>query len=311
MDINRNNYESSFLLYLDRELNVAEREAVENFLNENADLQKEFNLLQKTIQRPSEYLFEPKESLYHREEKRRFIPVYWMRIAAAFVLILAGGWFMTTVLNHPKNIRSTGEQKVATLDLKKKNPEMSGGKLDLEKTDQTGQQTKKGMAVNGNPGKTIYPVKEQKQNRTKYQMKIDEDEQFRNRDNQNRAIHQVGNEQQNSPPEEAMVAVAKSNAALELQANGYQSGPIDPIPVHMATGAQTPALLVAVARQGQAPDNLGQPDLQTENAISVIALNDRNKAIAGFFKKLTKHAPVEETADNSKKLRVSVFQISY
>ena len=44
MDINRNNYETSFLLYLDRELNPAEMLEVEKFLSENADLQKEFEL---------------------------------------------------------------------------------------------------------------------------------------------------------------------------------------------------------------------------------------------------------------------------
>ena len=49
MEINRNNYESFFLLYLDRELNPSEMAEVEKFLDENADLQKEFSLLQQTI----------------------------------------------------------------------------------------------------------------------------------------------------------------------------------------------------------------------------------------------------------------------
>src|SRR5450432_3216344 len=89
MEINRNNYETFFLLYLDGELNGTERTGVESFLREHADLQKEFSLLQHTIQRPSDTIFEPKELLYRREEKRRVISFHWTRIAAAITLILA------------------------------------------------------------------------------------------------------------------------------------------------------------------------------------------------------------------------------
>jgi hypothetical protein len=52
-------------------------------------------------------------------------------------------------------------------------------------------------------------------------------------------------------------------------------------------------------------------DIQTDNSISVIALNEQNKGITGFFKKLTQRATDNETADNTKKVRVSVFQFSY
>ena len=119
MDINRNNYETFFLLYLDRELNTEEQVAVENFLNENADLQKEFRLLQNTILWPSEFVFEQKETLYRKEEKRRIIPVYWIRIAAVITLILAGSWFMMTILKNPKTDISGKKGTVAHVDLKK------------------------------------------------------------------------------------------------------------------------------------------------------------------------------------------------
>ena len=45
MEINRDNYETFFLLYLDRELNPSEVSEVERLVNENADLQKELSLL--------------------------------------------------------------------------------------------------------------------------------------------------------------------------------------------------------------------------------------------------------------------------
>ena len=70
--------------------------------------------MQYTIQRPADTIFEPKELLYRREEKRRVVPVYWNRIAAALLLILAGSWFLLTVLNNHKQANSVNKQTVAT-----------------------------------------------------------------------------------------------------------------------------------------------------------------------------------------------------
>jgi len=99
MDINRNNYESFFLLYLDRELSAADKHEVEKFLIENRDLQKEFALLQQTILIHDDTIFEPKELLFREEEKRRILPFYRMRIAAAVALILTMGWFVVTEIS--------------------------------------------------------------------------------------------------------------------------------------------------------------------------------------------------------------------
>jgi hypothetical protein len=52
-------------------------------------------------------------------------------------------------------------------------------------------------------------------------------------------------------------------------------------------------------------------NFQTDNAISIVALNEQNKAITGFFKKLTKHNPDDDKTNNARKVRVSVFQFSY
>ncbi len=122
MDINRNNYETFFLLYLDGELNDAERAEVENFLATHADLQKEFSLLLYTVQRPAETIFESKELLYRSEEKRRLIPVYWTRIAAALLLVLASGWFLINLLYNHKQAGSASEQKVAAIGADRNHP---------------------------------------------------------------------------------------------------------------------------------------------------------------------------------------------
>ena len=48
MIINRHNYEECFILYWDNELTVSQKQAVENFIKENTDLQEEFKLLGET-----------------------------------------------------------------------------------------------------------------------------------------------------------------------------------------------------------------------------------------------------------------------
>jgi hypothetical protein len=48
MIINRHNYEECFILYWDNELSASQKQAVENFVKENQDLQEEFNILGQT-----------------------------------------------------------------------------------------------------------------------------------------------------------------------------------------------------------------------------------------------------------------------
>lgn len=66
MNINRNNYEVFFLLYIDRELNAEEMQAVDNFLEENPDLQVEMNMLSGTILQEDQlaHVFPDKSKLF-------------------------------------------------------------------------------------------------------------------------------------------------------------------------------------------------------------------------------------------------------
>lgn len=48
MNIDRHNYEECFILYWDDELTASQKQAVENFVKENGDLQEEFSLLGQT-----------------------------------------------------------------------------------------------------------------------------------------------------------------------------------------------------------------------------------------------------------------------
>ena len=64
MIINRHNYEECFILYWDNELTASQKQAIENFVNENPDLQDEFRILGETRFVPDKNLqFEGKEFL--------------------------------------------------------------------------------------------------------------------------------------------------------------------------------------------------------------------------------------------------------
>jgi hypothetical protein len=313
MEINRNNYETFFLLYLDGELNTGELTEVESFLREHADLQKEFSLLQHTIQRPVDTIFEPKELLYRREEKRRVIPIYWTRIAASLILILTGGLFTLSILKNHNTVITTKDQSVADVNTKKNHPdpdaaaklipekgEVNTGKApsqemnalpDIRKNrDRSGQGTNKGLAEKTHPAQTTTASIDQNKKETGDRLKY--------------------SGEQDTPADDVMV-IQKSGATPELQTSGNRNAEV--APGQLAGGTKTALLLMAVAGKNTQTGNENEQltDIQTDNAISVIALNDRNKAITGFFKKLTKRSPANETAGYTKKLRVSVFQFSY
>lgn len=64
MNINRLNYEEYFILYIDNELSPAERQEVEQFIAEQADLRVELEMLEQTVIRPDRKLvFEDKAQL--------------------------------------------------------------------------------------------------------------------------------------------------------------------------------------------------------------------------------------------------------
>jgi len=67
MNINRHNYESFFLLYIDNELPVAERNALELFVQENADLQEELQMFKQTIVPAEKIMFKGKDNLLKPE----------------------------------------------------------------------------------------------------------------------------------------------------------------------------------------------------------------------------------------------------
>ncbi len=65
--INRNNYEEFFLLYVDDELDAVSKLAVEDFIQQHADLAIELEMLMQAKSLPQEIVFADKESLLRTE----------------------------------------------------------------------------------------------------------------------------------------------------------------------------------------------------------------------------------------------------
>jgi hypothetical protein len=73
--IDRNNYEEYFILYMDNELPVADKQMVELFMQENPDLKEELDLLMQFKLAPDNTIvFEGKEMLM-KDEAFLQIPV--------------------------------------------------------------------------------------------------------------------------------------------------------------------------------------------------------------------------------------------
>jgi len=123
-EISFNNYESWFLLFIDNELSIADRQKVELFVLQHPQLQNEFELLQATKLAPEEWVFKNKEILYQKEEQKRpVVYMRWLRYAAAAVMIglMATVWMVapTNQLKTPLEINGAEPEMVGTQPEKK------------------------------------------------------------------------------------------------------------------------------------------------------------------------------------------------
>lgn len=112
--LNLNNCEEQFLLYVDDELNAAEKNTVETFVLQHPQIQEDFILLKQTKIEPETIIFSDKKLLYRKNE-RPFIYFSFSRIAmaAAFIGFLFLIWNVIPVKNKtPDQIVSTKNKTV-------------------------------------------------------------------------------------------------------------------------------------------------------------------------------------------------------
>jgi len=106
------NYHEYFLLYIDNELSLSEKQSVETFVLQNPKLQDEFTLLKQTVLPKEHIVFENKEILYRKEEKKRpiIISLRWASLAAAamigliaLIIFNTGNEPVEIAVQEPKN----------------------------------------------------------------------------------------------------------------------------------------------------------------------------------------------------------------
>ncbi len=314
MEINRNNYETFFLLYLDRELSAPEMSEVEKFVAENADLQKEFSLLRQTVLVPVQMVFDQKELLFRKEDKRRVIPIYWTRIAAAVAVLIVGSWLITTQLARKQGVGIAGADGQKNIAVKKNSS--------VQKTNEAASNTSaKSDALTNKTSPAFQPNSAIAKNLTSgnsgaVKNSIKPENGLTGKNNPVQPVITAGPDLRNPSgdvPDEANVAMRKSGVQ-ELQPVAAP-GETDPRQISALPGNHSPALLIAAAGTTENVPHVRDENAvfvenedQTDNAISVVALNDKNKGITRLFKKLTRQTPADE---NVRKVRLSVFQFSY
>jgi len=126
-EIGIDNYEEQFLLYIDNELEAKKRNDVEKFVLQHPQFQDEFTLLKQTVLEQEKIVFEDKESLLKREE-RRVVPMFIRLAAAAAVIgIAVMTWFMwnnnSSTPGTIAGVNGTDSVKNNTASVTKDNPE--------------------------------------------------------------------------------------------------------------------------------------------------------------------------------------------
>ena len=86
-EISTSNFEAYFLLYIDNELNLKDKEEVEIFVLQHPELQNDFTLLKQTKLELENIVCPNKDLLYKKEKERRVVYMNWYKMAAAAVVI--------------------------------------------------------------------------------------------------------------------------------------------------------------------------------------------------------------------------------
>ncbi|MEP7143139.1 MAG: hypothetical protein ABI707_09730 [Ferruginibacter sp.] len=95
--------QEKLFMYLDNELNPTQKNEIEGLINTDADIKKEWDILQQTKLTVSAIVFKDKQSLY-RKETGRIVTFKWWRVAAAAVFIGFGLWSGLAYFNNTAKV---------------------------------------------------------------------------------------------------------------------------------------------------------------------------------------------------------------
>ncbi len=118
-EIGVHNHTEQFLLYVDDELSLQEREAVETFVLQHPVLQEEFVQLKQAKLPVEQVLFPDKSSLYRTESERRpVVYMRWMRMVAA-AAVIGFGFFLWNIAGNNDSSNTGNDNQLASLTDKK------------------------------------------------------------------------------------------------------------------------------------------------------------------------------------------------
>jgi hypothetical protein len=281
MNINRDNYEEYFLLYIDRELSGDEQKALESFVRRNPDLEKELERLKQTVAPPPVIVFENKDILLREEKKRRFLPVYWTRIAAALVILLTGAGVMLMIIPSKKRpLNETADQikKPAAGESRNQIKGKNGDQIEKASPELIADQTKN-KTIEKNSAHT---------EKARPGMKVD---------------HTA-----------ALPDLARQTGIEETTVPNFESSKLNLLP---STNLRIASAGKAVNRQpstvNHQPSTINhQPSTNPDESTSIFVFDNKSKPVTRFFRKLLARSPDDNAvaSNNQKRVSVSIFQFS-
>ena len=289
MNINRDNYEEYFLLYIDRELSADERQVLESFVRRNPDLEKELERLKQTVAPPPVIVFENKDILVREEKKRRFLPVYWTRIAAALVILLTGAGVMLMVIPSKKRpLNETADQIKKPAAGENRNQIIGKNRDQIEKasSELIADQTKnKTIGKNSAHTEKAGPG-----------MKVDHTKKSET-DSKSNEIPDATTSSESAQKSAVLPDLAQQTGMEETRVPNFESSKLNLPPS-------------TVNRQPSTINH--QPSTNPDESTSILVFDNKSKPVTRFFRKLLARSPDDNAvaSNNQKRLSVSIFQFS-
>ncbi|HTS43559.1 MAG TPA: hypothetical protein VMH01_04125 [Puia sp.] len=297
--IKHSNYEEFFLLYVDNELDEKNKKAVERFIAQYPELQKELILLQKAHLEPdNSIVFEGKSGLYKKED-RRTVPLPWLRIAsaAAVVLLIAGLMILKYSNPHPQPSVAVNKINNDSKSSEKNNLSVTSPPLD--------------SSHNTNAIEKIAST--QSKNQSSDMSKV----QKKNFNNSNSNIAAKGTDEKDVPmktKQNMPIALTNKESGRNIKTNTIAVQPNTGIAV-AAAKSNTPdiqdQLITSDSNTVAGQVVFADQDQNPEDKISLVTFSPKKSTMRGVFRKITRvFEKTTNVDDNKRNVLVGNFQIA-